>query len=194
MREPFLAVGLSGMCVSLGLAMSFWKLAPAASMALVGGLAGAIAGLVGLGVRPGEPSAAGSRSTEASRRATGTVCPLPPGGSPSESSSSGSVSLRLARAPTGFPASLRRASVGVLAGGVGLAWVVRNLLDGECARLGTPSCSETPMVAGSIILDAVAAGNPRLVSASATPMRDVCLGALRIPPPTGSSTPRTTLS
>ena len=48
MRDLFLAVGLLGICVSLGLAVSFWKPAPAASMALVGGLAGdASAGLVG---------------------------------------------------------------------------------------------------------------------------------------------------
>lgn len=106
----------------------------------------------------------------------------------------GLVSLRLARAPTGFPASLRRASVGVLAGGVGFAWVVRTLLDGACARLGTQSCSETPMVAGSIILDAVVVGILLLVSASAAPMRGRPPRRPSIPPPTGSSTPRTTLS
>ena len=193
MREPFLAVGLLGMCVSLGLAMSFWKLAPAASMALVGGLAGATAGLVGWVFVPenlqqldlidgGIQASYGDGLPAAARGFTLGIVIV------------GLVSLRLARAPTGFPASLRRASVGVLAGGVGLAWVVRNLLDGECARLGTQSCSDTPMVAGSIILDAVAVGILLLVSASATPMRERPPRRPSIPPPTGSSTPRTTLS
>ena len=168
MREPFLAVGLLGMCVSLGLAMSFWKLAPAASMALVGGLAGATAGLVGWVFVPenlqqldlidgGIQASYGDGLPAAARGFTLGIVLV------------GLASLRLARAPTGFPASLRRAAVGVLAGGAGLAWVVRNLLDGECARLATQSCSETLMVAGSIILDAVVVGILLLVSASRTP-------------------------
>ena len=66
--------------------------------------------------------------------------------------------------PKGSPSSLRRAAIGVFAGGVGLAWVVRTLLDGECARLATQSCSETLMVAGSIILDAAVVGILLLVS------------------------------
>ena len=166
-REPFLAVGLLGMCVTLGLAMSFWKLAPAASMALVGGLAGATAGLVGwvfvpenlqqLDLIDGGIQASYGDGLPAAARGFSLGIVLV-----------GLVSLRLARAPTGFPAALRRASVGVLAGGVGLAWVVRTLLDGECARLGTQSCSETLMVAGSIILDAVVVGILLLVAASAS--------------------------
>ena len=192
MREPFLAVGLLGMCVSLGLAMSFWKLAPAASVALVGGL-GATAGLVGWVFVPenlqqldlidgGIQASYGDGLPAAARGFTLGIVLV------------GLVSLRLARAPTGFPASLRRASVGVLAGGVGLAWVVRSLLDDECARLATQSCSETLMVAGSIILDAVVVGTLLLVSASASPIRERPPRPPSIPPPTGSSTPRTTLS
>jgi len=193
MREPFLAVGLLGMCVSLGLAMSFSKLAPTASMALVGGLAGATAGLVGWVFVPenlqqldlidgGIQASYGDGLPAAARGFTLGIVLV------------GLVSLRLARPPTGFPASLRRASVGVLAGGVGLAWVVRTLLDGECARLGTQLCSETLMVAGSIILDAVAVGILLLVSASATPMRGRPPRRPSIPPPTGSTTRRTALS
>ena len=193
MREPFLAVGLMGMCVSLGLAMSFWKLAPAASMALVGGLAGATAGLVGWAFVPvnlqqldlidgGIQASYGDGLPAAARGFTLGILLV------------GLVSMRLARAPTGFPASLRRASAGVLAGGVGLAWVVRSLLDDECARLATQSCSETLMVAGSIILDAVVVGTLLLVSASASPISERPPRRPSIPPPTGRSTSRTTLS
>jgi hypothetical protein len=188
MREPFLAVGLFGMSVSLGLAMSFWKLAPAASMALVGGLAGATAGLVGWVFVPenlqqldlidgGIQASYGDGLPAAARGFTLGIVLV------------GLVSLSLARAPTGISASLRRASVGVLAGGVGLAWVVRNLLDGACARLTTQSCSETSMVAGSIVIDAVVVGILLLASASATTTHERPPRRPSITRPTGSSTP-----
>jgi hypothetical protein len=193
MREPFLAVGLLGICVSLGLAMSFWKLAPAASMALVGGLTGATAGLVGWVFVPenlqqldlidgGIQASYGDGLPAAARGFTLGIVLV------------GLVSLSLARAPTGFPASLRQAALGVLAGGVGLAWVVRNLLEGQCARLATQSCSDTPMVAGSIILDAVVVGILLLVSAARTSIRERPPRRPSIAPPTGSSTPRITPS
>jgi hypothetical protein len=193
MREPFLAVGLLGMCVSLGLAMSFWKLAPAASIALVGGLAGATAGLVGWVFVPenlqqldlidgGIQASYGDGLPAAARGFTLGIVLV------------GLASLSLARPPTGFPTSLRRAAVGVLAGGVGSAWAVRSLLDGECARLATRSCSDTLMVAGSIILDAVVVGILLLVSASRTPIRERPPRRPSIAPPTGSGTPRTTPS
>ena len=102
MREPFLAIGLLGMCVSLGLAMSFRRLAPAVSMALVGGLAGATAGLVGWVFVPenlqqldlldgGIQASFGDGLPAAARGFTLGMVIL------------GMVSSRLARAPTGFP-------------------------------------------------------------------------------------------
>ena len=193
MREPFLAVGLLGMCVSLGLTMSFWKVAPAASIAIVGGLAGATAGLVGWVFVPenlqqldlidgGIQASYGDGLPAAARGFTLGIVLV------------GLASLSLARAPTGFPTSLRRAAFGVLAGGVALAWVVRSLLDGECARLATQSCSDTLMVAGSIILDAVVVGILLLVSAYRTPIRERPPRRPSIAPPTESSTPRTTPS
>jgi len=177
MREPFLAVGLLGMCVSLGRAMSFWRLAPAASIALIGGLAGATAGLVGWVFVPenlqqldlidggiqasygdGLPAAAGVHPRDRPRRA-GVVA--------SRSRTDG--------LPRVFTPGFRRCPGRGYRVGVGRS----HPLDGACAQLGTQSCSETLMVAGSIILDAVVVGILLLVSAPPHRCVDVRLGALR---------------
>jgi hypothetical protein len=83
----------------------------------------------------------------------------------------GLISLGLGSQPTGTSGFLRRASIGIVGLGIALSWLVRFLLDGACARRVIESCSENPMVAVSVLIDAAVVALVLLV-VSASARRD----------------------
>jgi hypothetical protein len=185
MDEPFTAVVVMGLVVSLALGAHFWRLAPAVSIALAGGIAGAIAGLVGWVFVP-ENLQQLDLIDGGLQASYGDALPAVARGFTVGLVIMGLASWSLGRPPTGSRDYLRRVAVGIVGLGLGLAWGARYLLEGACARRVIDSCSENVMVAVSIIVDAVAIG-PILtvVSPSATTDEDVARPLHPYPPSGG---------
>ena len=173
MDEPFMAVVVLGVVVSLALGTHFWRLAPAVSIALAGGLAGAIAGLVGWVFVP-ENLRQLDLIDGGMQASYGNALPAVARGFTVGLIIVGLASWSLGRPRTTSRNHLRRAAVGIVGLGIGLGLGAHYLLEGACARRVIDSCSENSMVAVSIIVDAVAVGLTLVVvSASATTEEDV---------------------
>jgi hypothetical protein len=173
MDEPFTAVVILGSVISLALGAHFWRLAPAVSIALAGGLAGAISGLVSWVFVP-ENLQRLDLIDGGLQASFGAALPAVARGFTVGLVIMGLVSWNLGRPPTGSRSYLRRAALGIVGLGLVLGWGARHLLEGACARRVVGSCSENGMVAVSIIVDAVTVGVILLVvSASAPTEEDV---------------------
>jgi hypothetical protein len=162
MGEPFLAVVLMGAVASLALGTHLWRLAPAVPIALAGGLAGAIGGLMAWVFVPenleqldlldgGLQASYGNALPAVARGFTIGIVVM------------GMVSLRVGRSSSGSPNVLRRAAVEIVGVGLALGCIVRSVLAGACAGGVADSCAENTMVAASIVVDAVVLGLVLLV-------------------------------
>ena len=118
MDEPFTAVVLMGAVASLALGAYFWRLAPAVPIALAGGLAGQISGLIAWVFSAAREPPAADLIDGGLQASFGNALPAAARGFTVGMVIVGLVSLSLGRPPNGSRRGLRRAAIGIVGVGV----------------------------------------------------------------------------
>ena len=152
--ESFFAIVFMGVALSLALTASFWRLAPGVSLALVGGIVGAIAGFVAWLFVP-ENLQGVDLLDGGLLKSFGNGLPGAARGFSIGLLLVGVVSFGLVRPPRGSPRYLRRAAFAFIGGGLGLTFFIRFLLTAACQPHPMDFCSDTSMLMVSFLFDAV---------------------------------------
>jgi hypothetical protein len=154
MIETFFVVVFVDLALSVGLVIHFWRLAPGVSLALAGGIAGAITAFVGWLFAP-ENLQAVDVLDGGLLKSFGDGLPAAARGFSIGLVVLGFVSFGLGRPPQASPRYLRRAATASIGAGVALAVFTRHLLIASCRSRPMDFCSDGWMVTVAVVFAAV---------------------------------------